>query len=81
MKADARLLHDVRPNPVTLRSFFDDMKHLGREVLSARGTGTPPPCACGAPFTSFRARKEHIRACDGKPKAWRNAMGPTEGTP
>ena len=40
MKADARLLHDVRPNPVTLRSFFDDMKHLGREVLSARGVRT-----------------------------------------
>ena len=75
MSADALIVGEARPDALALKRFVRHMKHLGRDALSARGTGTPPSCACGAPFSSFRARKEHIRACDGKPKAVRCAPG------
>lgn len=42
---------------------------IRRDILQARGAGHPPPCRCGATFSSFRARKQHLATCDMKPKA------------
>lgn len=55
------------PNALAIARLVRSLKHMERDNLSARGTGKPPPCACGATFTSFRGRKEHLRACLGRP--------------
>lgn len=36
------------------------LRSLYRNGLMDRGSSKPTPCPCGATFTSFRARKQHI---------------------
>lgn len=60
--------HEVQPDAVALKRLVRHAKHLERDFIQARVAGSPPPCPCGQGFTSFRARKEHLRACDRKSK-------------